>query len=71
MSRNSRLKRSKKKKKGPGPGDRPRKGNWDIPTEDSSIYKATDNIKDPVKVDKGRNDAPVTPPIRRSGPRGG
>lgn len=71
MSRNSRLKRSKKKKKGPGPGDKPRRGTWDIDVEDPSIYKATDVPKDPVKVDKSRNDAPTPPPIRRSGPRGG
>lgn len=68
MSRNSRLKRSKKKKKGPGPGDKPRKTVGDISAEDP-IYKATDTI-DTAKASVARNDTPIAPPIRRSTQRG-
>jgi hypothetical protein len=73
MSKKSRLKhiaKKKKKKKGPGPGDKPSRI---APVQDTSIYSRTDNInlvKDPVKTDNSRHDAPVAPPIRRSGPRG-
>lgn len=74
MSRASRqrsnAKRRKAKKRGPGPGDKKREVVFDIP-EDTQDFSPKSVSKDPVKVDKSRNDAPTTQAPVRRGPRGG